>query len=171
MSLLVLGRFNKEAWGSGSIIRRLNWQRLRFTSRKIKKEEEIYRRRKLKRKTEGIPSYNEICSIINKLKLNKAAGSDNIPPELLKHGGRTQKQKSYKLILMMWNKQQLPQQWNEGIICRVYKKGDRLNCNNHRPVTLLSIAYKIQWRPLIIIADNVISRLLLSKSVVPKHSI
>ena len=32
-------------------------------------------------------------------------------------------------------------------------------------------AYKIQWRPLIIIADNVINRLLLSKSVVPKHSI
>jgi len=29
----------------------------------------------------------------------------------------------------------------------------------------------IQWRPLIIIADNVINQLLLSKSVVPKHSI
>ena len=29
----------------------------------------------------------------------------------------------------------------------------------------------IQWRPLIIIADNVINRLLLSKSVVPKHYI
>ena len=28
-----------------------------------------------------------------------------------------------------------------------------------------------QWRPLIIIADNVINRLLLSKSVVPKHSV
>jgi hypothetical protein len=29
----------------------------------------------------------------------------------------------------------------------------------------------IQWRPLIIIADNVINRILLSKSLVPKHSI
>ena len=57
-----------------------------------------------------LPSYNEICSIINKLKLNKAAGSDNIPPELLKHGGRTLKQKLYKLILMIWNNEQLPQQ-------------------------------------------------------------
>jgi len=36
-----------------------------------------------------LTSYNEICSIINKLKLNKVAGSDNIPPELLKHGGNT----------------------------------------------------------------------------------
>jgi hypothetical protein len=48
-----------------------------------------------------LQSYNEICFIINNLKLNKAAGSDNIPPELLKHGGRTLKQKLYKLILMI----------------------------------------------------------------------
>jgi len=31
--------------------------------------------------------------------------------------------------------------------------------------------FDIQWRPLIIIADNVINRLLLSKSVVPKRFI
>jgi hypothetical protein len=36
---------------------------------------------------------------------------------------------------------------------------------------ILSYSDHILWRPLIIIADNVISRLLLSKSVVPKHSI
>ena len=40
-------------------------------------------------------SCNEICFVINNLKLNKAAGSNNIPPELLKHGGRTPKQKLY----------------------------------------------------------------------------
>ena len=55
-------------------------------------------------------SYNEICSIINKMKMNKVAGSENIPPELLKHGGRTLKQKIYKLILMIRNNEQLPQQ-------------------------------------------------------------
>jgi len=72
-----------------------------------------------------LPSYNEICFIISNLKLNKAAGSDNISPELLKQGGRTLKQKLHKLILMM-NNEQLPQQWTEGIICPVYKEGDRL---------------------------------------------
>jgi len=90
-----------------------------------------------------LPSYNEMCFIINNLKLNKAAGSDNIPPELLKHGVRTLKQKLHKSILMIWNNEQSPQQLNEGIICPVYKKGDRLNCNNCRPITLLNIAYKI----------------------------
>ena len=48
--------------------------------------------------------YKEICFIINNLKVNKAAGSDNIPAELLKHGGRALKQKVHKLILMMWIK-------------------------------------------------------------------
>jgi hypothetical protein len=40
------------------------------------------------------PSYNEVCSIINKLKSNKAGGTDNINPELIKQGGRTLKTKN-----------------------------------------------------------------------------
>ena len=35
------------------------------------------------------PTFNEVCYIINKLKTNKAAGSDNITAELIKCGGRT----------------------------------------------------------------------------------
>ena len=60
------------------------------------------------------PSYNEVCSIINKLKSNKTGGTDNIIPELIKQGGRTLKQRIYKLILMIWDKDQLPNQWKEG---------------------------------------------------------
>ena len=35
--------------------------------------------------------YNEVYTIINKLKSNRADGTGNIPPELIKNGGRTLK--------------------------------------------------------------------------------
>jgi len=84
------------------------------------------------------PTYNEICTIIKKLKTNKAAGTDNIIGELIKHGGRTLKQKTHKLICNIWNSETPPVQWNEGIICPIYKKGDRLNCNIYRPIMPLT---------------------------------
>jgi hypothetical protein len=35
--------------------------------------------------------YNEVYTIINKLKSNRADGTGNIPPELIKNEGRTLK--------------------------------------------------------------------------------
>ena len=77
------------------------------------------------------------------MKSNKAGGTNNIIPELIKQGGRTLKQRICKLILMIWEKVQLPNQRKEGIICLLYKKGDRLDCIYYRPMTLLNVAYKI----------------------------
>jgi hypothetical protein len=42
---------------------------------------------------------------------------------LIKNGGRTLKQKPYKLTLKIWH---VPTQWNEGILCSIYKTGDML---------------------------------------------
>jgi hypothetical protein len=85
------------------------------------------------------PKYNEICTTINQRKSNKAAGTGNIPPEF-SNVGRTFKQKLYKLILKVWDKEQLPTQWNKGIL---YKIGETLKCDNYTPITLLNSAYKM----------------------------
>jgi hypothetical protein len=68
------------------------------------------------------PSYNEICYIINNRKTNKAPGSDNIPPGLIKNEGRTLRKTWHKLSLNIWDNEQLPDQWNEGIMCAIFKK-------------------------------------------------
>jgi len=37
----------------------------------------------------------------------------------------------------------LPTEWTEGIICSIYKKGNRMICSNYIPITLLNAVYKI----------------------------
>ena len=34
------------------------------------------------------------------------------------------KHRMYKLILLIWNKEQLPTKWLQGIICPIHKKAD-----------------------------------------------
>ena len=90
-----------------------------------------------------IPTYKEIKNIISNLKGNKAPGPDCITFELIKSGGYILKLRIYNLILIIWNNDQIPEDWTEGIICAIYKKGDRRLCNNYRPITLLNVVYKI----------------------------
>jgi len=65
----------------------------------------------------------------------------------------------YKLILLIWNKEQLPTEWLQRIICPIYKKGERAICSNYRPIMLLNIAYKI----FTIILNNRLSEIVESK--------
>jgi len=64
-------------------------------------------------------TYKEVSDIIIKLKENKAPGTDNIPAELIKYGGSILKHRMYRLILLIWNKEQLPTEWLQGIICPI----------------------------------------------------
>jgi hypothetical protein len=49
----------------------------------------------------------------------------------------------HKLIYSTWNKEELPEEWQESIIVPIYKKGDKTNCSKHRGTSLLSTMYKI----------------------------
>ena len=89
------------------------------------------------------PTYKEVSDTINKFQRNKAPGTDNIPAALVKHGGYILKHRMYNLILLIWSKEQLPMEWLQGIICPLYKKGERTICCNYRPITILNTAYKI----------------------------
>ena len=86
------------------------------------------------------PTYNEVKEIIHKLRNNKAPGPHNIISELIKEGRQKLENRIYKLILKIWEKEELPADWENSIICPIYKKGDRLQCKNYRPITLLNVA-------------------------------
>ena len=88
------------------------------------------------------PSAFEIELAIGKLKNHKSPGIDQIPAELIKVGGRTICGAIHKLIISIWNKEELPEEWKESIIVPIYKKGDKTFCNNYRGISLLPTTYK-----------------------------
>jgi hypothetical protein len=77
------------------------------------------------------PSLVEVEIAIGKLKSYKSPSTDQIPAELIKAGGETLCSEIHRLICCIWNKEELPQQWNESIIVPIYKKGDKTDCNNY----------------------------------------
>jgi hypothetical protein len=58
------------------------------------------------------------------MKRYKAPGSDQIPAELIQAGGKTLHSEMHKLIMLIWNKEELPHQWKESIVVPSHKKGD-----------------------------------------------
>jgi hypothetical protein len=77
---------------------------------------------------------------VAKLKRYKSPGSDQILAELIQAGGETS---INSLILRIWNKEELPNQWKESIILPVYKKSDKIDCSNYREISLVSTSHKI----------------------------
>ena len=67
---------------------------------------------------------------IEKLKSHKSPGIDHIPAELIKAGGKTIHCEIHKLIISIWNKEELPEKWKKSIIVPMYKQGDRTDCRN-----------------------------------------
>jgi len=41
------------------------------------------------------------------------------------------------------NTEQMPREWQTSIICPIWKKGDKLVCNNFRSILLLCVPHKL----------------------------
>jgi hypothetical protein len=75
------------------------------------------------------PSATEEVAM-RKLKRYKAPGSDQIPAELIQAGRETLCSVIHKLIMLIWNKEELPHKWKESVVVPIHKKGDKTDCSN-----------------------------------------
>jgi hypothetical protein len=82
----------------------------------------------------------EVELAIEKLTSHKSPGIDQISAELIKAGGGTICYEIHKLIISLWNKEELPE---ELVIVPVYKKGDKTDCDNYRGISFLPSVCKI----------------------------
>lgn len=88
-------------------------------------------------------SQNEIIKSIKQLKSNKAGGPDKLINEFFKHG-------QHILVPILWNLFNkifetgvFPEEWVEGFIIPLHKKGNLNNVENYRGITLLSALGKL----------------------------
>jgi len=88
-------------------------------------------------------SASEVELAIERLKIHTSPGVDQITAELIKAGGKTIFCEIHKLIISIWNKEELPEEWKELIIVSIFKKGDKTDCSNYRGISLLPTTYKI----------------------------
>lgn len=86
---------------------------------------------------------DEIHHALNQLKKGKSPGPDNIVSEQLCAGGTALHSWLKALVNQILKSGLIPQCLNSSEIITLYKKGDPLNCENYRPISLLSHIYKL----------------------------
>jgi hypothetical protein len=89
------------------------------------------------------PNAFELELAIENLRSHKLPDIVQIPAKPIKVGGRKICYEIHKLIISIWNKEELPEEWKESIILLIYKKGNTTDCSNYRCISLLPTMYKI----------------------------
>lgn len=89
------------------------------------------------------PTRQEVKDALNGLKNNKSPGPDGLPVELFKHAGSVVLDVLHGIVQSVWNNEILPEEWLEGALCPLHKKGDKLLCENYRGICLLNSGYKV----------------------------
>jgi hypothetical protein len=90
-----------------------------------------------------LPCREEIEGALKYLKNNKTTGADFIAAKLLKNGGSNLVDAFHEVIQQAWTSSTLPRSGTEGVLCPVYKKGDKLDFKKYRGTCLLNVTYKV----------------------------
>ncbi len=93
-----------------------------------------------------MPDINVTCNGVNKLlnniKVHKATGPDDIPARLLKECAPAITPVLTLIFQISFKQGRIPKDWKHANVTPLFKKGDRANPANYRPVSLTSICCK-----------------------------
>ena len=87
--------------------------------------------------------YAEVETAIDKLKLNKSPGTDEITAEMLQAGGESLKRRIHELCDRAWKEGTIPEEWGRSILVPIPKKGDLSECSNYRTISLINHTGKV----------------------------
>ncbi|XP_071576349.1 uncharacterized protein [Temnothorax nylanderi] len=88
-------------------------------------------------------SLEEMRRVVKRLKDGKAMGRNGIPGEVWKRGGKELENWAWKYINRIWKGGGWPENWKEGIIAPIVKKGEGKKAEEYRGVTIMPSLYKV----------------------------
>src|SRR6218665_3000021 len=106
--------------------------------------------------TQIIFTKENVVEQLKRLKTDKSPGIDELRPKFL-HEVR---EEIGEVLAQIFNKSmqtgEVPQEWRDALIVPLFKKGNRSDPGNYRPVSLTSVVCKVMER---IVKDNVVEHL------------
>jgi hypothetical protein len=84
-----------------------------------------------------------LCTAIEHLAKNKSPGPDKIPNEIWKALSEEQNILLLETINDIWYNNVIPTEWSKITIVPIYKKGDKLDPSNYRPISLVNTSLKL----------------------------
>ena len=88
----------------------------------------------------------KVLKLLKNVDISKAQGPDELAPCLLKEGAEQLAPALCKLFNLSLSSGVLPADWQKANICPLYKKGNKQDPGNYRPISLTSITCKILER-------------------------
>ncbi|KAJ3632437.1 hypothetical protein MTP99_009448 [Tenebrio molitor] len=85
----------------------------------------------------------EVEKHIRKLKKRKALGRDWVQNEAWMYGTERMLGRMVELMNGVWRGKGFPVDWREGVICPIFKKGEKNEAENYRGITLQITGYKL----------------------------
>ena len=85
----------------------------------------------------------EVEAALRKMKNGKEAGKDQVNIETVKAGDETIAKQLAKLYTKCITERHIPKTWKEANMVIFFKKGNRKDIKNYRPICLLSNMYKL----------------------------
>ena len=108
---------------------------------------------------------DDVSDVLRLIDTTKACGPDFISPKLLREGGPSLSHHLANLFNNSLNESTFPSDWKLANVIPVYKKGDKTDVANYRPISLLSCIGKVFERCVFkhlhnyIVANNLITPL------------